>query len=170
MAHCHRELTHAQWRLLLDDEFLYAYEHGLVVECGDGNWRRFYPRIFSYSADYPEKYRLCLKPLSNIVLTPIFSRVLMTTVRNKGGCPCPRCMLPMSETHLFGSKSDRKKRLKKKRVDDQGRQNAILEARKAIYENLHRSITGTVVEAKLKEHSLVPTSVSYSIPILKLTL
>lgn len=55
MAHCHRELTHAQWRLLLDDEFLYAYEHGIVFECGDGIQRRFYPRIFSYSADYPEK-------------------------------------------------------------------------------------------------------------------
>lgn len=66
----------------------------------------------------------------------------------------------MPETHLFGSKSDRKKRLKKKRVDDQTRRDAIVEARKAIYENLHRSITGTVVEAKLKDHSLVPTSVS----------
>lgn len=91
----------------------------------------------------------------------------MTTIRNKGDCPCPRCTIPMSETHLFGSKSDRKKRLKKKRVDDKTRQDTILEARKAIYEGVHRSITGTVVEAKLKDHSLVPTSVGCDIHILK---
>lgn len=56
MAHCHRELTHEQWRLLLDNEFLHAYEHGIVMQCGDGVMRRFHPRIFTYSADYPEKY------------------------------------------------------------------------------------------------------------------
>jgi hypothetical protein len=55
MTHCHRELTHAQWRILLDDEFLQAYEHGIAIECCDNVWRRFYPRIFTYSADYPEK-------------------------------------------------------------------------------------------------------------------
>jgi hypothetical protein len=55
MAHCHRECTHAQWVILLDDEFLEACEHGIIVECCDGVRRRFYPRIFTYSADYPEK-------------------------------------------------------------------------------------------------------------------
>lgn len=54
-THCHREFTHEQWRILLDDEFLDAYENGIVVECPDGIKRRFYPRIFTYSADYPEK-------------------------------------------------------------------------------------------------------------------
>lgn len=56
LTHCHRELTHEQWKILLDDEFLHAYEHGIVLDCGDGLVRRFYPRIFTYSADYPEKY------------------------------------------------------------------------------------------------------------------
>jgi hypothetical protein len=46
---------HAIWRLLLDDEFLHAYEHGIVIKCEDGIFRRFFPRIFTYSADYPEK-------------------------------------------------------------------------------------------------------------------
>jgi hypothetical protein len=54
-AHCHRELTHAQWLILLDDDFLHAFKHGIVIECCDGKCRRFYPRIFTYSADYPEK-------------------------------------------------------------------------------------------------------------------
>lgn len=54
---------HAQWRILLDDEFVEAYEHGIVILCCDGILRRFYPRILTYSADYPEKYvssGLCL--------------------------------------------------------------------------------------------------------------
>lgn len=55
MTHVRREIMHAQWTILLDDEFLEAYAHGIVVECGDGVKRRFYPRIFTYSADYPEK-------------------------------------------------------------------------------------------------------------------
>jgi hypothetical protein len=55
-AHCKRELFHAVWRILLDDEeFRHAYKHGIVLECTDGIKRRFYPRIFTYSADYPEK-------------------------------------------------------------------------------------------------------------------
>lgn len=46
---------HAVWKILLDEEFLHAYEHGIVLKCADGIFRRLYPRIFTYSADYPEK-------------------------------------------------------------------------------------------------------------------
>jgi hypothetical protein len=55
MAHCHREIFHEQWKILLDDEFLEAYEHGILIQCCDGITRRLYPRIFTYSADHPEK-------------------------------------------------------------------------------------------------------------------
>lgn len=55
LAHCKRELFHAIWRILLDEEFLEAYKNGIVVKCYDGKYRRVYPRIFTYSADYPEK-------------------------------------------------------------------------------------------------------------------
>ena len=55
MIHCRREIMHAQWMILLDDEFLEAYHQGIVIECCDGIMRRFYPRILTYSADYPEK-------------------------------------------------------------------------------------------------------------------
>lgn len=54
-AHCRRELLHAQWKILLDAEFVEAYTHGIVISCSDGMMRRFYPRFFTYSADYPEK-------------------------------------------------------------------------------------------------------------------
>jgi hypothetical protein len=33
--------------------------HGIVIECCDGITRRFYPRILTYSADYPETYVPC---------------------------------------------------------------------------------------------------------------
>jgi len=56
MAHCHREIFDAQWAILLDDEFLHAYVHGIVIDCCDAIRRRFYLRIFTYSADYQEKW------------------------------------------------------------------------------------------------------------------
>jgi hypothetical protein len=55
LAHCRHELFQKVWDLLLDDEFLAAYVHGFVLTCLDGIARRFYPRIFTYSADYQEK-------------------------------------------------------------------------------------------------------------------
>ena len=54
-THCHRELFHAQWKVLLDDDFIQAYEHGMVLTCCDGIQQHLYPRIFTYSADYLEK-------------------------------------------------------------------------------------------------------------------
>ena len=50
---------HAIWRILLDKDFVEAYKNGIVVRCFDGVTRRVYPRIFTYSADYPEKYVVC---------------------------------------------------------------------------------------------------------------
>lgn len=55
MSHCNREMFHAQWLVILDDEFLEAYEHGIIIKGCDDISRRFYPRIFTYSADYREK-------------------------------------------------------------------------------------------------------------------
>lgn len=53
--HLRRELMQAVWSFLLDDDFLHAYKYGIVIKCHDGIERRVYPRIFTYSADYPEK-------------------------------------------------------------------------------------------------------------------
>lgn len=50
LTHCKRELMHAVWRLLLDKDFLHAYE---LAKFADGITRRVFPRIFTYSADYP---------------------------------------------------------------------------------------------------------------------
>lgn len=55
LAHCRRELIHAVWTHILDDDFIHAMEYGIVIKSSDGIERRVYPRIFTYSADYPEK-------------------------------------------------------------------------------------------------------------------
>jgi hypothetical protein len=55
-THCRRELFHGCWDALLDKDFLLAYRHGIVLKCADGVFRRVFPRLFTYSADYPEKY------------------------------------------------------------------------------------------------------------------
>jgi hypothetical protein len=55
ITHLKRDLIHAIYMLLLDDEFIDAYENGILIQCSDGITRRIFPRFFVYSADYPEK-------------------------------------------------------------------------------------------------------------------
>ncbi|KAH9039665.1 hypothetical protein EDB85DRAFT_2141171 [Lactarius pseudohatsudake] len=56
-VHCKRELMHAVWNHLLDDDFIEGSTNGLVIRCSDGVERVFFIRIITYSADYPEKLR-----------------------------------------------------------------------------------------------------------------
>ncbi len=51
-----RELIQQILLLLLDDDFMYTYIHGDIVECGDGVTRRQFPRFVLHIADYVEKY------------------------------------------------------------------------------------------------------------------
>ncbi|KAG2046144.1 hypothetical protein BDR06DRAFT_1014963 [Suillus hirtellus] len=55
-THCRRELFQACWGIMLDEDFLDAYRHGIILKCADGVLQRVFPRLFTYSADYPEKY------------------------------------------------------------------------------------------------------------------
>ena len=56
LTHLRSQLMHAVWTLLLDEEFMDAYTNGIVIDCPDGKQRRIFPRLFTYSADYPEKW------------------------------------------------------------------------------------------------------------------
>ena len=49
------DLMQKIWLAILDQDFMHAFKHGMLVKCGDGIMRRLFPRIFTYSADYPEK-------------------------------------------------------------------------------------------------------------------
>ena len=55
MRFAKQQLMHQVWLLLLDAEFMHAFEYGILVHCGDGVVRRLFPRIYTYSADYPER-------------------------------------------------------------------------------------------------------------------
>ena len=54
-THLKRELMHALWDLLLDDEFMQAYREGIELLCNDNVVRNFFLWFFIYGADYPEK-------------------------------------------------------------------------------------------------------------------
>jgi hypothetical protein len=67
LTHCRRENFQAAWLILIQDpEFLDAYVNGMIIDCIDGVRRRVFPRFFTYSADYPEKYVFFLSGLSCI--------------------------------------------------------------------------------------------------------
>ena len=55
MTHCRRELMQAVLAIIFGQEFEDAYKRGIVVNCADKVLRRMFPRIFTWSADYPEK-------------------------------------------------------------------------------------------------------------------
>jgi hypothetical protein len=46
-TYCKHELIHAIWRLLLDDKFMDAYEHGIIIKCSDGITYRVFPQFFT---------------------------------------------------------------------------------------------------------------------------
>ncbi|KAL1711500.1 hypothetical protein EV715DRAFT_268518 [Schizophyllum commune] len=114
LTHCRRELFHEVWKVLLsDEEFRYAYEHGVVLMCADGIKRRIYARLFTHSADYPEK-------------------VLIATIRDLGACLCTRCTVPKSEIRALGTNKDHDVRVERKRTDDWSRREKVTEARHII--------------------------------------
>ncbi|KAG2339699.1 hypothetical protein BDR05DRAFT_835785, partial [Suillus weaverae] len=85
LMHCQHELMQAIWLLLMNDDFMHAYEFGIVIEFLD-----VFPRFFTYSADYPEKTLLaCIKFLAK--------------------CPCPRCLVPKAKIGELGTRADRRR-------------------------------------------------------------
>ncbi|KAG2056121.1 hypothetical protein BDR06DRAFT_981565 [Suillus hirtellus] len=142
MAHCHRELFHEQWKIMLDDEFLEACKHSIVICCCDGIERCFYPWIFTYSADYPEK-------------------ALLAMIWTMGGCPCSRCLIPKSHVQNLGMSLDIKQCQMLARLDDNVRQDKVAVSCSHIYDRGY-GVCSNVVENILKEHSLVPTSNAFS--------
>ncbi|TBU26150.1 hypothetical protein BD311DRAFT_668148, partial [Dichomitus squalens] len=138
---CKRELFQRIWLLLLDAEFMHAYEHGIVLTCGDGVVRRIFPRIFTYSADYPEK-------------------VLIAALRPLANCLCPRCLTPKDKVAQAGTKADERWR-NCKRQDTIALRAKILRARKNLFKGY--SITGKFVTSWLKAESLTPIQSAFSI-------
>ncbi|KAG1770346.1 hypothetical protein EV702DRAFT_1202394 [Suillus placidus] len=132
-THCRRELFHTCWNILLDQEFLYAYRHGIVLKCADGVMRRIFPRIFTYSADYPEK-------------------ALIAMIKDMGLCPCPCCLIPKNIFSSLGLVKDMKNRIKDLRVYVETN---VVKAREYIYK-WGNTVDSVKVEETLGEGSWVP--------------
>ncbi|KAI0755359.1 hypothetical protein C8Q80DRAFT_1093521 [Daedaleopsis nitida] len=137
---CKRELFTQIWLLLLDDDFINAYQNGILLTCGDGVVRRVFPRIFTYSADYPEK-------------------VLALGLRQLAECPCPRCYTTRSQIRASGTKADERRRAKK-REDSPWLQANILRARRFVFQG--HSIASQRVTKLLNTQSLTPLQNAFS--------
>ncbi|KZV69074.1 hypothetical protein PENSPDRAFT_735574 [Peniophora sp. CONT] len=143
-AHCKREAFHEAWRIMLaDKEFKRAYEEGIVMVCADGIQRRVYPRMFSYSADYPEK-------------------VLIATTRDMGDCPCPRCKVRKSDLGNVGTTNDARTRTEDIRRADDSFRKKVDDARDMIYRKGYVVDSKSGAVGRLKEESLVPTVNAFS--------
>ncbi|KZP26571.1 hypothetical protein FIBSPDRAFT_781724, partial [Athelia psychrophila] len=129
LTHCRRSLFQAVWGELLDPEFVHCYEHGFTGMCSDGIVRRFYPRIFSYSADYPEK-------------------ILIAGIRHMGKHPCPRCFVKRSDCDKIGLAADTAQRQQHPRLYTPWLQKCLVAARELMYK-CGRSISSVYVQAKL---------------------
>jgi hypothetical protein len=55
LTHSRREYFHAALHLIFDEEFIHAYQYGVVMTFPDQISRRVFPRLITYAADYPEK-------------------------------------------------------------------------------------------------------------------
>jgi hypothetical protein len=90
------------------------------------------------------------------------NRILLASIRNLGTCPCPRCLIPLARAHCFGMARDTTQRTAIVRVDNQTRRNKVYAARRLIYEKQYR-VNAAAIEDLLKDESLVPTSVCFSL-------
>jgi hypothetical protein len=86
-------------------------------------------------------------------------RVLLATIRDKGRCPCPRCLVPMDSIHKMGTPWDMRMRDANIRKDSARRRRLIKEARSIIHDG-RKAVSNSEVEALLQPMSLVPTVVS----------
>ncbi|KAK0502621.1 hypothetical protein EDD18DRAFT_1347259 [Armillaria luteobubalina] len=134
LAHCQKELMHAIWNFLLDDDFMHAYHYGMVIDCINGVKQHVYLRFFTYSTDYPEK-------------------VLLATIQDNSLCPCLWCFIGKEKLDLLGQKCNDKICVQNfcKYLPD-----GVIIAHRAIY-SLSCTIGGSVVNQILKPTSHVPT-------------
>ncbi|KAI0737525.1 hypothetical protein C8Q80DRAFT_1115077 [Daedaleopsis nitida] len=139
---CKRELMNQIWHLLLDADFLDAYAHGILIQCGDGITRRVFPRIFTYSADYPEK-------------------CLLACIKNLAKCPCPVCFVKKEDIPKMGTVHDMKFRDHNVRQDGHPVHNKIATARRFIFEK-GIGPEGAAVEAVVAPTSITPTRSAFS--------
>ncbi|TBU36276.1 hypothetical protein BD309DRAFT_1073507, partial [Dichomitus squalens] len=115
----------------------------VLIVCGDGVTRRVFPRIFTYSADYPEKCLVaCLKTLAR--------------------CACPDCTTDKCDFWKMGMKQDMAARVKNARQDTSVIQQLIARVRRWIFEDGTVPDGNSVKKTKLGFLSMTPTRSAFS--------
>ncbi|KAJ8494675.1 hypothetical protein ONZ51_g2145 [Trametes cubensis] len=94
--------------------------------------------VHAWKHDYPEK-------------------VLIATVRDKGRCPCPRCLVTFDQVPNLGEDDDTTLRSASQRAPSAVQQQSIQDARELIYRDGY-VVNSERVEALLQPTSLVPTT------------
>ena len=85
-------------------------------------------------------------------------RVILATIRNLGGCPCPQCLIPKERIPELGTVNDQKRRETMERVVTGELEFDILLARDQIYKK-GKGVKSAGVERILAPKSLVPIHV-----------
>ncbi|TFK16922.1 hypothetical protein FA15DRAFT_661808 [Coprinopsis marcescibilis] len=135
MTHCAREVFHAQWSILLDDDLVEAMTNGIVLMCHDNVERQFYPKIFTYSADYPEK-------------------VMIAVIKQNSKYPCMRCLIPKCDLHNMETPEDLEFQQNNPRQNDQDHQKMLTKALSNAKAGF--SVTGDKVMGNLEKRSMLP--------------
>jgi hypothetical protein len=153
--YCKKELFHAQWSVLLSRDLKDAMRDGMVIVCPDGQQRCFYPRIMTYSADYPEKYASAFFEALSCPANAS-DRTHMYGLRSNGTTPCHCCLTSKAELCNLGAPIDTK-RITGKRIGPQ--ESAEVEkACEAIRGGY--SVKSKHVEDILQSQSLAPVQAS----------
>lgn len=145
------------WLLLLDDEFIEAWKSGILVKCGDGILRRIFPRVFTYSPYYPEKYvPRTLMLIMRYSLRPC--RYLFACIRFLERCPCPDCLVAKDQIDKLGQVRDMKTRVTKQRNDTHALQVTLRNARQAVF-NQGYAPDGKAIDEMLRSKGYTVTRV-----------
>jgi hypothetical protein len=86
------------------------------------------------------------------------ARVLVVTIRQLGGCPCLRCLIPTARLQNLVMSRDRQQHSTLAR-SNASRDQSVAAARSLVYERNY-GVDSTAIESLLKPESWVPNSVS----------
>lgn len=122
--------------------------------CGDAIRRLLFLRVFTYSADYPERsvHRDKLSSLSHP------DRAMIATIRMIGKAACPQDICMKHILDLLGTAESRQIIASKIRKDGNARRRLVKAARDFIYEN-GLGVKSREVEKRLAAQSWTPTLV-----------
>lgn len=161
MAHCGRELMHAVWDMIQDEEFMERLPQRHASRVFRRNRSTFVPSLILLFRRLSRKVRFN-SGVNFIGTDVVLYKVLLATVRYLGARPCVSCLVRKEDTGELGTPADIEQLRKTgARIDPKERQpRKVTKARKAIFTD-GRVIDGKAVDEQLKEKGYHPTRVSF---------